>query len=107
MATAPAPDVASLVDADELIELTKGICRIPSPLGEEGPVAEYTADWMERQGWEVDLQEVVVGRPNVVAISRGSPDYKSFLLNGHLDMPMPFGQWRHDPFDPWVEDDVL
>jgi len=100
-------DAAALVDQDELIELTKGICRIPSPLGEEGAVAQYTAEWMERQGWEVDLQEVVVGRPNVVAISRGAPEYQSFLLNGHLDMPMPFGQWRHDPFDPWVEDGVL
>jgi len=47
---------------------------------------------------------VTNGRPNVVAISRGDPKYKSLMLNGHLDMNRPFGKWRRDPYDPWVED---
>jgi len=34
-------DVIALVDEDLVVELTKGICRIPSPLGEERPLAEF------------------------------------------------------------------
>lgn len=102
-------DFASVdpIDETRLIDLTKGLCRIPSPLGEEGPLASYAARELERLGFEVELQEIVSGRCNVVGVSRGSPDFKSFMLNGHLDMPMPSGRWKRDPFDPWIEADIL
>lgn len=93
----------------QLVELTSGLCRIPSPLGEEGPVAEYLAKEIDLLdlGFDVELQEVVRDRYNVVAISRGDPGYRSILLNGHLDASLPGDDWRHDPFDPWVEDGIL
>ena len=58
-------------------------------------------------GFEVELQDVVQDRPNVVAIRRGNPAYKSFMLNGHLDIAEPFGKWSHDPYDPWVVNDCV
>ncbi len=95
------------VDRDALVKLTGDICRIPSPIGDEGPLARFIAAELERMGFETELQDVIPGRPNVVAIKRGDPAYQSFVFNGHLDVVRPFGQWSHDPFDPWIADDVL
>jgi acetylornithine deacetylase/succinyl-diaminopimelate desuccinylase-like protein len=95
------------VERDVVVELARDICRIPSPIGEEGPLARFIAGLLDQMGFEVELQDVIPGRPNVVAIKRGDPDYQSFVFNGHLDVVRPFGRWRHDPFDPWIEDDVL
>jgi acetylornithine deacetylase/succinyl-diaminopimelate desuccinylase-like protein len=102
-----AVDVTRLVESDLVVDLAQGICRIPSPLGGEKPLAIYVAGRLRDLGFEVELQDVVQDRPNVVAIRRGNPAYKSFMFNGHLDIPEPFGEWSHDPYDPWVEDDLL
>jgi acetylornithine deacetylase/succinyl-diaminopimelate desuccinylase-like protein len=100
-------DLSRQVDSDLVVDLAQGICRIPSPLGGEKPLAEYVAGRLRELGFEVELQDVVADRPNVVAIRRGNPAYKSFMLNGHLDIPDPLGDWSHDPFDPWVADELL
>lgn len=61
----------------------------------EAELAGYIAAWLERAGLEVQLDEVVPGRPNVVGIARGSGGGQTLLLNGHLDtvgvegMPQP------------------
>src|SRR5687767_8836466 len=85
-----ADDVSRLVESDVVVDLARGICSIPSPLGGEGPLAVYVAGRLRELGFDVELQDVVQDRPNVVAIRRGNPDYKSFMLNGHLDIPDPF-----------------
>jgi acetylornithine deacetylase/succinyl-diaminopimelate desuccinylase-like protein len=95
------------VDGELVVELAKGLCRRPSPRGGEKPAAVYLAEQLDRLGFEVELQDVVENRPNVVAILRGDPDFQSCLLNGHIDHSDPFGIWRHDPADPWVEDGVV
>jgi acetylornithine deacetylase/succinyl-diaminopimelate desuccinylase-like protein len=95
------------VAPDLVIELASGLCRRPSPRPNEKPAATYLADQLERLGFEVELQDVVENRPNVVAILRGDPDYQSCLLNGHLDHPDAAGTWGHDPTDPWIEDGIL
>jgi acetylornithine deacetylase/succinyl-diaminopimelate desuccinylase-like protein len=102
-----AVDVRHQVDADLVVDLALGICRIPSPLGGERPLAVYVARRLRDLGFEVELQDVVADRPNVVAIRRGNPDYQSFMCNGHLDIPEPFGEWSHDPYDPWVADELV
>ena len=96
-----------LVDPDVAVDLALGICRIPSPLGGEKPLAVYIAGRLRELGFDVELQDVVQDRPNVVAIRRGNPAYQSFMFNGHLDIPEPFGEWSRDPYDPWVADDLL
>lgn len=92
---------------DAVVELAMDLCRIPSPLGEEGPVGRFLASELEHLGFDVELQEVVSNRYNVVAISRGNPRYRSIVLNGHLDAPAPVGTWRQDPYDPWIENDTV
>lgn len=95
------------VDRALVEELTLGLCRIPSALGEEKAVAHYAARQLARLGFEVELQDVVKDRPNVVAILRGDPAFQSFIFNGHLDIAPPMGQWSRDPYDPWIADDTI
>ena len=93
-------DVCRLVESDVVVDLAQGICRIPSPLGGEKPLAVYVARRLRELGFEVELQDVVQDRPNVVAIRRGNPAYKSFMFNGHLDIPEPFGSGATIPTIP-------
>ena len=43
------------------------------------------AEWLERAGLEVHVEEVAPGRPNVVGVARGSGGGRTLVLNGHLD----------------------
>jgi acetylornithine deacetylase len=53
--------------------------------GGEAAVAAVLAEWLERAGLEVHVDEVAPGRPNVVGVARGSGGGRSLILNGHLD----------------------
>src|SRR6516162_484019 len=81
------------VDAELVVELARGLCRRPSPRPHEKAAAVYLAEQLDRLGFDVELQDVVEDRPNVVAILRGDPDFQSCMLNGHVDHADPFGQW--------------
>ena len=51
--------------------LVQEVCRIPSILGEEGPLAEYLAEVMRGSAFEgVELQPVLPDRPNAIGASR-------------------------------------
>ena len=52
--------------------------------GERGP-AEVVARWAREAGLEVEIDEVLPGRPNVLVTARGSGGGRTLLLNGHLD----------------------
>jgi acetylornithine deacetylase len=71
----------------------------------EAEIARFIADWMERAGLEVHLEEPLPGRPNVVAIARGSGGGKSLMLNGHMDTVGVEGMTR--PHEPQVRDGRL
>ncbi len=48
-------------------------------------------------------------RANVYGVFRGKKGGRSLLFNGHIDV-MPAdeaGEWKHDPFDPVIEDGKL
>jgi acetylornithine deacetylase len=65
----------------------------------EGDVARTLASVLEAWGFEVTLQQVVDGRPNVVArIGGGGPGGRSLMFNGHLDVVGVDGM-THPPFD--------
>lgn len=64
----------------ESAALLRGMLEIPSPSGDEKPLATWLAGEMERLG----LVSSVDGAGNVVG-RRGSPDAPMILLLGHLD----------------------
>jgi len=73
----------------------------------EAEVAHWLARECERLGMHVSLEEVAAGRPNVVAILRGTDPAagRSLLLNGHMDTVGEGGMPA--PFTPVLRDDRL
>ncbi|HQX12113.1 MAG TPA: M20/M25/M40 family metallo-hydrolase [Thermoflexales bacterium] len=57
---------------------------VPDGAG-EGAIARFIADWAEKAGLETHLEEAAPGRPNVIAIARGTGGGRSLMLNGHMD----------------------
>ena len=55
-------DLMTLVDQQLVVDLAQGMARIPTPLGEEKPLAQFVAQELHRLGFEVELQRVVGDR---------------------------------------------
>jgi acetylornithine deacetylase len=94
--------VTGHIDEDRVVELVRQVCRIPSILGEEGPLAEFLAGVMRESDFEgVELQPVLPERPN----ANGHLDFgpgRTVVLTGHLDTkPVSLG-WEKST--PWSGD---
>ena len=77
---------------------------VPGGAGEVA-IARFVADWLERAGLEVEMDEPVPGRPSVIGIARGSGGGRSLLLNAHMDTVGVTGMER--PHEPVVKDNRL
>jgi|SRR5688572_4669852 len=93
--------------AGDAIALTRLLVRVDSRNPDlvagapaEGDVARALAAVLEAWGFRVDLQEVVEGRPNVVA-RIGNPGGRSLMFNGHLDVVGVDGM-THAPFEAFT-----
>lgn len=96
----------------QIIELLRQLVAIDSinpdlvPGGAgEAEIAHFVADWLERAGLEVEIDEPAPGRPNVIGIARGSGGGHSLILNAHMDTVGVAGMER--PHDPYIEDNHL
>ncbi|MGH3136987.1 MAG: M20/M25/M40 family metallo-hydrolase [Gaiellaceae bacterium] len=92
----------------EVAELTARLVEIESinpdvvPGGSgEIEIARFVAEWCERAGLEASVSEPKTGRPNVVAVARGSGGGRSLLLNAHMDTVGVAGMT--DPLVPRLE----
>jgi succinyl-diaminopimelate desuccinylase len=107
--------VLSAIDDAELVELTRALVRIPSvfrpgePDANESAVAAAVAEWLKREGFEVEVQPVAPGRPNVVGWVEGGQPGRTLCLEGHTDVVTEgdASAWRHGPWDAVVEDGRL
>ncbi len=104
-ARSPVAGAKREVRADEVARLAADLCRIPSPSGSEGDLAEFIHRYLRDAGVDAYLQEVVPGRPNVVA-RIGKRGARQLVLVGHLDSSTAAG-WQRDPFDPQTHGDRL
>ena len=77
---------------------------VPGGVG-EGVIARFVANWLERTGLEVEMDEPAPGRPSVIGIARGSGGGRSLLLNAHMDTVGVAGMER--PHEPVVKDNRL
>jgi acetylornithine deacetylase/succinyl-diaminopimelate desuccinylase-like protein len=68
-------------------------------------VARFVVEWCERAGLETTLSELAPGRPNVVAVARGSGGGRSLMLNAHMDTVGVAGMTA--PFEPRLADGRL
>jgi succinyl-diaminopimelate desuccinylase len=93
------------VDAGELIGLTAELVRInsvwdPEAGTSEQPAAELVARWAEKEGFQVSLEPVAPGRPNVVIRLTLGKGKRTLMFEGHTDVVTPgdTADWRYDPF---------
>ena len=95
------------IDADEVVELTRALIRIPSvhrpgdPDANESRVAAFVEAWLRREGFAVIVQPVAPGRPNVIGwIGEKTPGRHSLLLEGHTDVVTEGdpADWTWPPF---------
>jgi len=92
-------DVAELTA--RLVEIESINPDIVSGGSGEGGVARFVAEWCERAGLEATVSEPAPGRPNVVAVARGSGGGRSVMLNAHMDTVGVAGM--ADPFVPRLD----
>jgi acetylornithine deacetylase len=94
-----AGSVLAAVDVDRAIELTRTVCRVPSILGEEGPLASLLAQVMTDSGFEkVELQPVLPDRPNAIGELDFGPGPR-VVFTGHMDTkPVSIGWTKSEPF---------
>ena len=96
----------SCIDNEELIELTRDLIRIPSvvrpgdPAATEAAVARQVEVWLAKQGFDLEVQEIAPGRPNVVAWMGERGGGRSLLLEGHTDVVTEGdpAEWTYPPF---------
>ncbi|MBI2524765.1 MAG: M20 family metallopeptidase [Candidatus Rokubacteria bacterium] len=95
------------MDGDEVVALTRALVRIPSvyrpddPGATEQQVADFVETWLRREGFEVTVQSVAPGRPNVIgSLGEKRTGQRSLLLEGHMDVVTEGdpGQWSFPPF---------
>lgn len=105
---------------EKVISFLQDLLRIPSVTGNEKPIQEFMANYLDNLGLEVDmfvpsLEELknhegfvpvdssYNDRPNVVATLKGCGDGQSLLFNGHVDV-IPEGAPENWQFGPWSGD---
>lgn len=106
--------VLSYIREEEVIELTQALIRIPSVVradgsGGEGEVAHFVACKMRELGFEVTMDEVLPGRPNVIGILSGSSPGKTILFEAHSDVVTEGdpNDWTYPPFGAVVKDERI
>jgi acetylornithine deacetylase len=71
----------------------------------EQTIAHFVAEWLTRAGLEVTFQNVAPGRPNVIAIARGTGSGRSLMFNAHMDTVGVAGM--QNPFQAHIKDGKL
>ncbi|WP_326643886.1 M20/M25/M40 family metallo-hydrolase [Streptosporangium sp. NBC_01755] len=112
MTTEVSDDAASrAVDAinyERLTTLVQEVCRIPSILGDEGPLAKFLFDVMKDSGFEkTALQDVLPDRPNTVGeVTFGAGP--RVVMTGHMDTkPVSQGWTKTEPFSGDIIDKAI
>ena len=77
---------------------------VPGAAG-EGTIAEWLATYLRRAGFDVEVDEVAPGRPNVIAMAERPGAGPTRMLCGHTDTVGVEGM--EAPFTPTVRDGRL
>src|SRR5258706_16031903 len=76
----------------DALELTKELIKIESISGNEAHLVNFLANYLDKLGFDVELQEAEANRPNLYA-KRGEPDV---VLSTHTDTVPPYVEFRED-----------
>jgi acetylornithine deacetylase len=90
-------DVAKLVA--DLVAIDSVNPDLVSGGSGEAAIARFIADWLTAAGLEVHLDEILPGRPNVIAVAHGTGVGRALMFNGHMDTVGVGGMTGpHQPF---------
>lgn len=104
MNDALAQQVLARLDLDLAVGLTQEIVRIPSVVGEEGPVGLALEAALRRLGiGRVWREEVHPGRDNVLWEVKGMRPGPRFLFTGHMDTKPVCEGWTRAPYGGELE----
>ena len=98
--------VLKRIDRDELVQFARDLVRIASVFcpgtreGNEARVAQHVAEYLDGNGFDVRVEEITPGRPNVWALWSGDRPGKTLLFEGHTDVVTegPAEEWKYPPF---------
>ncbi len=92
-------------DRKALIDFLRELVAIPSPSGQEGPLAQRIAEEMERLGFP----EIRIDRVGNVVGKLGRGERPVILLDGHMDTVEvgDVSRWTRDPYGGSVEGEFL
>jgi succinyl-diaminopimelate desuccinylase len=64
------------------------------------------AQWAEKKGFHVQVDQVAPGRPNVVVTWEAGPGPRKLMFEGHTDVVTPgdVNSWKYDPFGAEIKD---
>ncbi|MCK4629323.1 MAG: M20/M25/M40 family metallo-hydrolase, partial [Sedimentisphaerales bacterium] len=79
--------------------------RVDFPYG-ESRMAAMVADWLNKAGLEVQIQQVQPGRENVLATATGKDTSKTLLLSAHMDT-VDVKDMVIEPFDPQIRNERI
>ena len=96
------------VNLDLAVQLCREVSRIPSILGEEGPLADFLVATMHELGFEgAALQPVLPDRPNAIGEMAFGPGRRT-VFTGHMDTkPVSHGWTQTEPFSGEVIDGAV
>ena len=103
-------NVLNRIDPEMVIELTARLVRCnsvwdPQAGTSEAQSAALAADWARERGFDVAVETVAPGRPNVIIRWTAGPGPRTLMFEGHTDVVTPgdLTRWRHDPFGAHIE----
>jgi acetylornithine deacetylase/succinyl-diaminopimelate desuccinylase-like protein len=77
--------VIAQIDRDELVKLALEVCNIDSAGPTEAGVANYVANWLEKEGFAVRRIGLLADRFNVLGTIAGTGGGYSLIFNSHMD----------------------
>ena len=80
-----AEKIVAEVREDEIVAMCCDVINIPSPTGDELPMARYMQNALQQVGLNVTWQEVEEDRANVIGRWSGGGGGKNLMFNGHMD----------------------
>ena len=94
---------------DETVTLTQELIRIRSenPGGTEAGMADRTEDYLKNLGLDVERDDVVDGRQNIIAKLSANPDAPTLVYLNHMDTVPAGDGWTKDPFSAEISEGKL
>jgi succinyl-diaminopimelate desuccinylase len=102
--------VMDRIDPETVTNLTARLVRCnsvwdPQAGTSEAEAAALVARWARDRGFDVAVEEVAPGRPNVIVRWKFNPGPRTLMFEGHTDVVTPGdpSRWHYDPFGARIE----